>query len=73
MGGDPAKIPFPRTTLDVSGEINQLGRTGWLPQKSHGGTTVRVGGSSIYRQDMGLIRALRWVNEGLELMLNVSQ
>lgn len=44
MGGDPAKIPFPRTTLDVSGEINQLGRAGWLPQKSNGGTTVKVGG-----------------------------
>lgn len=43
MGGDPAKIPFPRTTLDVSGEINQLGRTGWLPQKSNGGATVKVG------------------------------
>lgn len=30
-------------------------------------------GSSIYRQDMGLIRALRWVTEGIGLALNVSQ
>lgn len=29
--------PSPRTTLGVSGEINQLDGTGWLPQNSNRG------------------------------------
>lgn len=48
--------------------------TGWMaPTEEQWGTPVKVGGSSIYRQEMGLIRALRWVIEGMGLALNVSQ
>lgn len=35
--------PSPRTALGVSGGINQLDGTGWLPQNSNRGP-VRVGG-----------------------------
>lgn len=59
----------PRTTLSVSGEINQLDGAGWLPQYSNGGPLGGLG-SSIYKQDLSLNRALRWVSEGIGVALN---
>lgn len=44
MGGYPANTPLPpRTTLGISGEINQLEGTGWLPQNSNGGPLWGLG------------------------------
>lgn len=72
MGGDPAKIPFPQGPPLVYPEksINWTGLDG--SHRTAVGDPCESWGSSIYRQDLGLNRALRRVSEGIGEALKVS-
>lgn len=72
MGGDPAKIPFPQGPPLVYPEksINWMGLDG--SHRTAVGDPCESWGSSIYRQDLGLNRALRRVSEGIGEALKVS-
>lgn len=72
MGGYPARPPSPKDHPQRIRRNQSIGQDWMAPTGQQWGTPVRVGGSSIDKQDLSLNRALRRVSEGTGEELNVS-